>query len=79
MQTTTTVKDKILDAVSAYAQANERVIGELVELGSSTAREGIKTYLELQAAALEAARGLSLRHDHSPAHRLDAGLRGSDP
>ena len=60
MQTPSTVKDKILDSVSAYAQANERVIGELVELGSSTAREGIKTYIELQAAALEAAREISL-------------------
>jgi hypothetical protein len=52
-------KDKILDAVSAYTQANERVIGELVELGSATAREGVKSYIELQAAALEAARELS--------------------
>jgi hypothetical protein len=60
MQTPSTVKDKLLDAVSVYAQANERVIGELVELGSSTAREGIKTYIELQAAALEAAREISL-------------------
>ena len=57
---TTPLKEKILDAVSAYAQANERVIGELVELGSSTAREGIKTYIELQAAALEAAREFTL-------------------
>ena len=57
---TSTLREKILDAVSAYAQANERVIGELVELGSSTAREGIKTYVELQAAAIEAARELSL-------------------
>jgi hypothetical protein len=53
-------KDKILDAVSAYTQANERVIGELVELGSATAREGVKTYIELQAAALEAARSITL-------------------
>ena len=57
---TSTLREKILDAVSAYAQANERVIGELVELGSSTPREGIKTYVELQAAAIEAARELSL-------------------
>jgi hypothetical protein len=56
---TSTLREKILDAVSAYAQANQRVIGELVELGSSTAREGIKTYVELQSAALEAARELS--------------------
>lgn len=55
-----TAKDKILDAVSAYTQANERVIGELVELGSATARGGVKTYIELQAAALEAARELTL-------------------
>jgi hypothetical protein len=36
------------------------VIGELMELGSSAAREGVKTYLELQAAALEAAREITL-------------------
>lgn len=53
-------KDKILDAVSAYTQANERVIGELVELGSATARESVKSFIELQAAALEAARELPL-------------------
>ncbi|HKZ07675.1 MAG TPA: hypothetical protein VJU81_19565 [Methylomirabilota bacterium] len=51
-------KGKILDAVSAYTQANERVIGELLELGSATAREGVKSYIELQSAALEAAREL---------------------
>ena len=55
-----TAKDKILDAVSAYAQANERIVGELVELSSATAREGVKTFIELQAAALEAAREISL-------------------
>ena len=60
MQTPSTVKDKILDSVSAYAQANERVIGELVELSSATAREGIKTYIQLQTAALEAAREVTL-------------------
>jgi hypothetical protein len=55
-----TAKDKILDAVSAYTQANERIVGELVELSSATAREGVKTFIELQAAALEAAREISL-------------------
>ena len=60
MQNSTTVKDKILDAVSAYTQANERIVGELVELSSATAREGVKTFIELQAAALEAAREISL-------------------
>lgn len=45
-----------LDAVSAFAEINQRVIGELIDLTSTAAKEGLRTYAELQSAALEAAR-----------------------
>ncbi len=50
------VRGKVLQAVSAFAEANERVAGELIEFSSSAARESLRAYTELQAAAVEAAR-----------------------
>jgi hypothetical protein len=50
------VKDKVLEAVSAFADANQRVVGELLELSSFAAKESLRTYGDLQAAAVEAVR-----------------------
>jgi len=47
---------KALEAVSALAEANQRVIGQLIELSSTAAAERLRTFGELQAAAVEAAR-----------------------
>ena len=47
---------KALEAISALAQANQRVVGELIELSSSAAKEGLRTYAELQSATLDTAR-----------------------
>ena len=49
---------KALDAVSALAEANQRVVGQLIELSSSAAAERLRTIGEMQSAALEAARGV---------------------
>src|SRR5262245_11601317 len=49
---------KAFDAVSAIAEANQRVVGQLIELSSSAAAERLRTFGELQSAALEAARGV---------------------
>lgn len=64
-QTTTTefpplsqMGGKALDAVSAIAEANQRVVGQLIELSSSAAAERLRTIGEMQSAALEAARGV---------------------
>ena len=50
------IHTKTLDAVAVLAQANQRVMQELVELSTAAAKEGIRAYAELQSAAIEAAR-----------------------
>ena len=52
---------KALDAVSALAEANQRVVGQLIELSSSAAADRLRTLGELQSAALDAARGVFTR------------------
>lgn len=37
----------LLDPVRALGQANQRVLGELIELSSSVAKESLRTYAEL--------------------------------
>jgi hypothetical protein len=49
---------KALDAVSAIAEANQRVIGQILELSSSTAADRLRTLGEFQSAAAEASRGV---------------------
>src|SRR5262249_56132583 len=48
---------KTLDAVSAITEAGQRVGGQLIELWATTAADRLRTLGELQAAALDAARG----------------------
>jgi hypothetical protein len=50
------IQDKVLEAVAAFTQANQRVMGELIELSSQAAREGLRTLGELQSAAVDAVR-----------------------
>jgi len=47
---------KTLDTLAALAEANQRVVGQLVELGSFAVTERLRTLGELQSAAMEAAR-----------------------
>jgi hypothetical protein len=42
------------ESVRAFAQANQRVLGELIELSSSAARTSLRTYAEIQSAAIKA-------------------------
>jgi hypothetical protein len=56
---------KVLEAVSAFTEANRRIAGELIELSAQAAREGLRTIGELQSAALETAQAMpgDLRQD----------------
>jgi hypothetical protein len=47
---------KTLDAVSALAEANQRVVGMLIELSSSAASDRLRAMGELGAVAVETAR-----------------------
>jgi hypothetical protein len=46
----------LIDTVTLWTETNQRVLRELVELGSGTAREGMQLYTELQRSALDAFR-----------------------
>jgi len=56
----TDVQGKVIEAVAAFTQANQRVVGELIELSSQTARESLRTLSELQAAAMETVRAMPM-------------------
>jgi hypothetical protein len=50
------VAGKGLEAMSLWAETNQRVLRELVELGTGTAKESIRLYAELQKSAMDAVR-----------------------
>ena len=50
------VSGKAVEAMTAWAEANQRVLRELVDLSVGAAQEGVRVYSELQQNALEAVR-----------------------
>ena len=55
---------KVVETMSAWADANQRVLRELVELSTATAKEGVRLCGELQQGAIE-----TLRASHAAATR----------
>jgi hypothetical protein len=47
---------KVVETMTAWADANQRVLHELVELSTATAKEGVRLCAELQQGALETLR-----------------------
>ena len=47
---------KVVETMSAWADANQRVLRELVELSTATAKEGVRLCGELQQGAFETLR-----------------------
>ena len=45
---------KAVEALTLWADANQKVLRELVDLSASTAKEGVRLYAELQSSAVEA-------------------------
>ena len=45
---------RTVEAFSLWADANQKVLRELVDLSASTAKEGVRLYAEIQSSALEA-------------------------
>jgi hypothetical protein len=45
---------RTVEAFSLMADANQKVLRELVDLSASTAKEGVRLYAELQSSAVEA-------------------------
>jgi hypothetical protein len=55
---------RAVEAMTLWADANQRVLREMAELSAATAKEGVRLYAELQQAGLEAlreAQGVALR------------------
>jgi len=53
------VRSRALDALSAFADLNQRTVAGLIELASAAALESLRAYTELQTTAVEAARNVS--------------------
>src|SRR5712692_9725581 len=47
---------KAIDTMTLWAEAHQRVLNQLVELGTGTAKESVRLYAELQQSALDAFR-----------------------
>ena len=47
---------RTVEMFSLWADANQRVLRELVDLSAATAKEGVRLYAEIQSSALEAAK-----------------------
>ena len=47
---------RAVEAFSLWADANQKVLRELVDLSATTAREGVQLYAEIQSSAVEAVR-----------------------
>ncbi len=45
---------KAVEVFSLWADANQKVLRELVDLSASTAKEGVRLYAEIQSSAVEA-------------------------
>ena len=63
MQDTTKVQEmfaqgsgKAVEAMTLWADANQRVLREMAELSAATAKEGVRLYVELQQASIEVMR-----------------------
>jgi hypothetical protein len=50
------VSGKTVEAIGVWAEANQRVLRELVDLSAGAAKEGVRLYAELQQGAVEAVR-----------------------
>ncbi len=56
---------RAVEGFSLWADANQKILRELVDLSASTAREGVRLYAEIQSSAVEAVKeGQSYLRDH---------------
>jgi hypothetical protein len=50
------ITGKAVETLTVWADANQRVLHEMVEFGAASAKEGVRLYAELQQSAIEALR-----------------------
>ena len=61
---------RTVEMFSLWADANQKVLRELVDLGASTAKEGMRLYAEMQSSAVEV-----LRESQSFVQRRQTDMR----
>jgi uncharacterized protein with von Willebrand factor type A (vWA) domain len=59
---------RVVEAMTVWSEANQRVVRELAELSATAAKEGVRLYAELQQAGIEA-----LREAQATAMRWQSG------
>src|SRR5262245_31090542 len=52
----TQLTGKAIDSMTVWAETNQRVLRELVDLGAGAAKEGVRLYSELSRSAIETLR-----------------------
>src|SRR3989441_11678833 len=50
------ITGKAVETMTVWADANQRVLREMVEFGATSAKEGVRLYAELQQSAIQALR-----------------------
>jgi len=63
---------RVVEAMTVWSEANQRVVRELAELSATAAKEGVRLYAELQQAGIEA-----LREAQATAMRWQSGWQDS--
>ena len=48
------ITGRAVEAFSVWADANQKILRELVDLSAATAKEGVRLYAEIQSSAVEA-------------------------
>lgn len=67
----TEMSGKAVETMTVWADANQRLFRELVDLGAATAKEGVRLHAELQQSAIEAVRDVQAAAVRWPAIRPD--------
>jgi len=67
---------KTIDTLTVWAEANQRILRDLVDLGTGAAKEGVRVYAELSRSAVDALRESQAGAFRWPSTWKDAG---SDP
>ena len=66
---------KVVEAMTVWADANQRVLRELAELSAATAKEGVRLYAELQQSAIETDARRAGRRDGAGRARWQDGAK----
>ncbi len=72
MQPSNDLLGRAVEVFSLWADTNQKVLRELVDLSASTAKEGVRLYAELQSSAVEA-----VKEGQSYVRRRQGELQGA--